>query len=76
MLAIPSGGVAAGVPFYETWELSFNFNTVNLGVEVNVPSASSIDFNSADAVGTPEPATLGLIGSALALLGFARRRKR
>lgn len=72
-----NGTVPSGVPFYETWELSANYQNVVAGVEFDVPGAASVDLQSAAASGVPEPGTIGLIGAGLALLGgIFRRRKR
>jgi hypothetical protein len=43
------------------------------GVTINVPIASTWDFNSV-AASTPEPGSLGLIVSGLALLGAWKAR--
>ncbi len=60
----------AGVTIGDTWSAgtgSFNNSAFDYQIDVNYSTAST---------GTPEPATLGLMGGALIGLGFLARRKR
>ncbi|HEY4360243.1 MAG TPA: PEP-CTERM sorting domain-containing protein [Bryobacteraceae bacterium] len=72
---IPSGGVASGSTFWETTTI----NAVISGgifLQIDVPPGTTFDFNSAAASSVPEPASVGLIGSGLGLLGYLFRRRR
>ena len=48
----------------------------NALVTVQVPAGSSVDFNTSSPPGVPEPASLSLMGSGLAWLGWKLRRRR
>jgi hypothetical protein len=74
-----SNTIASGSTLFETVKLIIDANAgEGVGsVSVNVPEGSTFDFNSVAAVSAPEPASLGLVGTGLALLGaFIRRRKK
>jgi len=74
-LVVPSGGVASGSTFWETATI----NAVVSGgifLQLSIPQTGTIDFDSAPASGVPEPASVGLIGSGLAFLGYLFRRRR
>lgn len=76
-IVIPSGGVASGSLFWETVTLSATISGGSF-LQINIPGGATIDYNSAAAVqsGVPEPASMGLIGSGLAFLGYLFRRRR
>lgn len=74
-IVIPSGGVASGSLFWETVTLTATISSGSF-LQINIPSGTSFDYNSAAAVSAPEPASVGLMGSGLAFLGYLFRRRR
>jgi PEP-CTERM motif len=73
-IPFPSG-IASGSAFWETATISAQVSGASF-VQINIPSAATLDFNSVAASSVPEPGSVGLMGSGLAFLGYLFRRRR
>jgi hypothetical protein len=70
--------IASGSSLYETVQVYvFASNSGGGGITVTVPQNTTADFENAPlASGTPEPASVGMIGAGLAMLGMMFRRRK
>jgi hypothetical protein len=72
--------IASGSTLYETVSLFVFANSATGagGVQISLPEATTADFENAPlaSAGTPEPASMGMIGAGLAMLGMMFRRRK
>jgi hypothetical protein len=77
---VSGSALALGLPAAGPLNLSIQVNVSSLtGIGTSVATSSAnvlIDYTTTTPGGVPEPATLGMMGSALVGLGFLARRKR